>query len=266
MLHVAPPDAVGIAAIMKYHLRGALADADLVPLAKLAPGATGADAAQWVGDARRIARLAGRDVVLADLVAVMAPDDGRSPSDLEVAAVHEAGHVVGAVLAGWPVGSVSIVARGAVGGRTGISSRMPACPTKADVDLAVMVGLAAMAAEVVVIGAASMGAEDDLAGATALLAAIHASSGLGDSLLFRAPADKAAAVLAGDERLRAAVSDHLDRVYARTLALMKKHRGAVVALAAVLRKRRFIDGAEAEKIVRAALASPGRQPPKRRAP
>ncbi|MDR3422856.1 MAG: M50 family metallopeptidase, partial [Xanthobacteraceae bacterium] len=252
----------GLAGVMAFHLRGALAGADLASIARLAPGSTGAQAAQWVRDARRIARDAGRDVTLDDLVAVVAPVDSTSPDDRRVLAVHEAGHAVAGVLAGRALCSISVVARADSGGRTTMSGGPSSVFTRASIDVEIRVLVSGRAAEDVLLGAASMGAEEDLAVATRLLAAAHASGGLGADLLHRAPSRDAHALLALDPKLRAAVADDLARVYAGAVAMIRRNRAAVAALADALIDKRFLDGAEAEAIVRKALAMPRRRAPK----
>ncbi len=256
-IEVRPPDAESLAEILRFHLGAAVPGADLASLASLArlrPGATGADAAQWARDAASAAREAGRDLALDDLVAAVAPKDGLSDPDRRRAAVHEAGHAVVGVVAGRAVRSVSIVVSETSGGRTVLDRGLPAYFTRADVEAEIRVLLAGRAAEEVLLGAPSMACESDLSAATRLVAAMHASGGLGDDLLHRAPFDAAAEPLAFDPALRQAVAADLARVQAEVLEIVRRERAAVEALADALAARRFVDGAEAEAIVRAALA------------
>jgi hypothetical protein len=273
VITVDPPGPEGLADIVRFHLDGALSGADLSALTRLWPGASGAQAAQWARDARRLARDAGRGVAIGDLVAVMAPDDDKPPRDRRVAALHEAGHAVVAVLDGRSLVSVSTVSvptadGGVSGGRTVTSHRFPAYPTRSDIETEARGLLGGRASEIVLLGAASMGAEGDLRQATALVAMLHASGGLGQELLHRAPPEDATGPLAFDAALRRAVADDLARIQAQVVEDVRRQAGAIDALAEALLARRFIDGAEAEAIVRKALAprarrgapKPGRTP------
>ncbi|CAN2535956.1 ATP-dependent+zinc+metalloprotease+FtsH [Methylocapsa aurea] len=239
LIEIGPPDAAGLAAVLRHHLGTALAGVDLVPAARLAPGATPAQAAQWADDALRLARDAGRAPTLDDLLRVIAPPDHRSPADRRVAAVHEAGHCVAYLDAGLTIASTSIVARGDAGGETRAAGRRPEFPTRADLDAGVALLLAGRAAEEVVLGAASTGAVVDLAVATRALADGHGSHGLGDTLRHR---PDPAASLSFDHALRAAVDADLARLHARALDLIRRRRADVELIAGALLDRRFLTG------------------------
>jgi DNA polymerase III delta prime subunit len=263
-LVVGLPSAGALADILRFHLGGAAPNAaDLEALARLRPGATGADAAQWARDAQAAAREARRDVTLDDLVAAVAPPDDMSYRDRRLAAVHEAGHVVVGVHLGRAIQSVSVVALGRTGGRTSLSVGLPAFWTRADVEAEVSVLLAGRAAEAVLLAAPSMAAEGDLMAATALVAQMHVSGGLGADLVHRAPSASATAPLALDPVLRRAVAVDLNRIQAGVLETVGKSKAAIVALADALVARRFLDGAEAEAIVKKALAPAPRRVPRR---
>jgi hypothetical protein len=239
LIEIGPPDATGLAAVLRHHLGTALAGADLVPAASLAPGTTPAQAAQWADDTLRLARDAGRAPMLDDLLRVIAPPDHRSPADRRVAAVHEAGHCVAYREAGLTIASTSIVARGDSGGETRAAGRPSMFPTRADLDAGVVILLAGRSAEEVVLGAASTGAVVDLAVATRALADGHGSHGLGDTLRHR---PDPAASLSFDHALRAAVDADLARLHARALDLIRHRRADVERIADALLDRRFLTG------------------------
>ena len=134
------------------------------------------------------------------------------------------------------------------GGRTR-SEAGTAYPTAADLDRAAVVSLAGRAAEEVVLGAPSAGAEADLAAATALIAAAHASTGLGLWLVHVAPSEAATGLLARDPTLRATVEGHVRGLYDAALALVRAQRDAVERVAAALVERRLLAGAEIEALV-----------------
>ncbi|MCW2276530.1 hypothetical protein M2321_004138 [Rhodoblastus acidophilus] len=265
VIELLPPDAQGLADVLRFHgcdFKGA----DLAALARLRPGATGADAASWARAAKRIAREAGRDMVLDDLVAVIAPDDAMSDRDRRRAAVHEAGHALAGFLGGRRLTLVSILSIKAVGGRTVMAGGMSVYVTRADAEAEIAILLAGRAAEIVVLGDASAGASSDLYAATSLVAMLHCSGGLGADLVHRATPDAATQLLAYDPVLRRAVADDLAVVQCGVLDAVRKNRAAVVALADVLVARRFVDGAEAEKIIRGSLPRAGRKPKTNRRP
>lgn len=239
LIEIGPPDAAGLAAVLRHHLGSALTGVDLVTAASLAPGTTPAQAAQWADDALRLARDAGRAPTLDDLLRVVAPPDYRSPADRRIAAVHEAGHCVAYLDAGLIIASTSIVVRGDAGGETRAAGRPSMFPTRADLDACVALLLAGRAAEEVVLGAASTGAVVDLAVATRALADGHGSHGLGDTLLHRSDPARA---MAFDHALRAAVEADLRRLHARALDLIRRRRADVERIADALLDRRFLTG------------------------
>jgi ATP-dependent Zn protease len=246
--------------VLRWRLGGALstvADADLLAALRLAgPAATPAQAADWARDMLQAAREARREATLDDLLRVIAPPDDRTPADRRVAAVHEAGHCVAYREAGMPIASASIIPRGASGGETRASGGRPMFPTRADLDAGVMILLAGRAAEEAILGAASTGAVADIAVATRALAEGHAAHGLGATLLHRSDA---AGSLAYDRDLRDIVEADLSRLYAQSLALMRRRRAHVEQIAEALLTRRFLTGEDVAALVVASGAR-GRGP------
>jgi hypothetical protein len=259
-IDVGPPGAESLMRVLRWRLGGALstvADADLLAALRLAgPAATPAQAADWARDMLQAAREAGRAPTLDDLLRIIAPPDDRTPADRRVAAIHEAGHCVAYREAGMQIASASIIPRGASGGETRAVGRRPAFPTRADLDAGVTILLAGRAAEEAILGAASTGAVADLAMATRALAEGHAAHGLGATLLHRSDA---AASLAYDRDLRDIVEADLSRLYARSLALMRRRRADVERIAEALLARRFLTGEDVATLV-AASGSRGRGP------
>jgi DNA polymerase III delta prime subunit len=246
IITLAPPDAAALGRVLRYHLGAALADADLEAVARLAPGSTPADAAGWAKAATSRARAAGRALEIDDLLAVVAPEDDRSPEDLRIAAVHEAGHVVAHLAVGHEIAQASLIARGESGGRT-IAHAPTTAPRRRDIDNVAIAMLAGRAAEQELLGEASNGAVGDLAQATRLLAEARARQGLGDSLLHRG--EPIEALLASDGALRAAVEQDLARIYDRALDLIRERRDAVLVIADRMQEKRCLTGAEAAAAV-----------------
>ncbi|HEY8067229.1 MAG TPA: AAA family ATPase [Methylosinus sp.] len=252
---VGPPGVESLMRVLRWRLGGALstvADTDLLAALRLAgPAATPAQAADWARDMLQAARGAGRAPALDDLLRIIAPPDERTPADRRVAAIHEAGHCVAYREAGMQIASASIIPRGASGGETRAVGRRPEFPTRAELDAGVMILLAGRAAEEVILGAASTGAVADLAMATRALAEGHAAHGLGETLLHRSDA---AGSLAYDRDLREIVEADLSRLYAQSLALMRRRRGDVEQIAEALLARRFLAGDEVAALIAASGA------------
>ncbi len=263
MLELLPPDAKGLAEILSYHIKGALKPDALLPVVRLTRGATGANAASWARDACRLARAAGRDVSLADIMAVVAPPDTMSPRDRKIAAIHEAGHAIVALGLGRKVSAVSIAGVKNTGGAASMVDDLSEFPPRADIEDLVAFLMGGRAAEVVVCGSPTVGAGSDLAAATSLVASLHASAGLGADLVHLARPENAVSLLAIDPALRRAVGDELARIHERAVAIVRKNQRAVEALADALQRRRFLEGDEAAAIARGAT-SKGPQTPKNR--
>jgi ATP-dependent Zn protease len=254
VIEIPPPSVDDLCEVLRFHLGGALPGVDLKPIVQLASGATPAAAAGWARRAKSVAAAARRDVVIDDLVGVIAPKDERSAADIRRASIHESGHAVIAIDLGCVVKSASIIAAGALGGATVVDALATCFPTRLDLDAAVVVALAGRAAESAVFGEPSTAAEGDLAAATAALASAHASTGLGRSLAHLAPTTDALKLVGRDPALRRVVERHLARLYAEAARRVERRRTDIERVAAALARRRFLAGAEIE-----ALLSPRRR-------
>jgi hypothetical protein len=250
--------AEGLAMILRFHLCSDLAGEDLVPLAHLGLGATAAVAMDWVRQARRTARTAGRKMILADLSAAIAPVDTRSPKILRHAAIHESAHaVITIVLGAETVRFVTIVPSNETGGRMKVDAtpELGSCG-RDHFERVVISLLAARAAEILFFGNAFAGAggpaRSDLGIATRLIAAMYASLGLGGSLLYRGEPKALDVLLTYDGDLRAAVEDELQKLQKRAGDLVKTHRRAIEAVADALLARRHLRGDEIAQIMDAA--------------
>ena len=196
VIHVGHPEsAADRAGIFRTHLGDQLPGVDLGTVAQMAVGMTGADIMAIVRGARRRARGEGRPLAIEDLVAEMVPPETRSRSDVSRSALHEAGHAVAAFALGLDIELVSIVPGSGCGGAVSYRNALPDLPTRAEIERFVVIILAGAAAEEVVIGSRSSGLggseRSDIGQATTLIASVHASYGLGDSLTFRALPEQA---------------------------------------------------------------------------
>jgi hypothetical protein len=263
-IQVRHPDPSALVGILREHLGQDLAGQDLWPAALAAAGASGADAERLVRGARRRARRAGRTLLMDDLLAEIGDGDQRSPGDLRIAALHEAGHAVACLTL--RVGALTAVSLRAAGGRGGVTltSGTGRCLMASDIRHRLIVRLAGRASEEVLVGQATAGAggdfDSDLAGATHLATLAVTALGLDpETGLVWSGAPTAVTLpemLRQDSGLAARVRQVLDAAYAEALGLIRQHAVAVQALAAALLERGALAGAEAAAIVarHAALA------------
>jgi ATP-dependent Zn protease len=237
-----PPDTAGLAGILRSHLGADCPDADLVGLARLMPGATGADVTGVIRTARRHARNDNRPLSAADLKAAILPADDRSPDDLRHVAIHEAGHAIVAVALGFQVTTVSIKGAGSAGGWTDIT--ISPVSTREAIERRVMVLLAGRVANVAFGSLPDSGALSDLAEATRLLGAARVAFGLGDALVVRARPDDVLGLVARDRALADAIEADLQRLMRRTEVLVHGNRRGIEKLADLLIDKRVIDAGD----------------------
>ncbi|MCJ2120005.1 AAA family ATPase [Methylobacterium sp. J-001] len=242
VIRIDPPDAAALAGILRQHLRGDLAGADLDGVAAVGVGATGAEARSWVESARHAARLDGRAMTVEDLIRRAAPAEDRSEAATWRRAVHEAGHGVCVHAGGGgTVKRISIVASGDTGGMTVSMPGEDAMVTPAGIETHVVGLLGGRAAEEALGLGVSSGSHGDLGEATTLVAARHVALGMAGTLVRRSSIERAADVLERDPRVRAAVEEELQRLYAVALVLVRRHRPLVEAVARLLVERRVVD-------------------------
>lgn len=267
IISIYPPEPSDLAGIMRQHLGADLPGEDLLPIAEIGRGATGAQAMGWVKQARAIAREAGREMILDDLVGAVAPPDETPQAERRRHAIHEAGHaVIAHRTTPGCVRAVSIVHRGDAAGSTVTRRLLGASPTRAEIELDVVATLAGRAAELVILGEASVGSggspDSDLGVATRQITSLLTSYGLGPNLIFVADAQDALDLLRYDPELRATVSRTLAGLHERTVIAVRQHRAAIEAVADVLMRRRHLSGDAFAEIVAAldAKARPKRGP------
>lgn len=256
LLTIKRPSATDLAEIVRQHLGDDLPDLDLLQVGELGAGATGAQAAGWVKEARTTARAAGRPMRPVDLLGVVAPADSRTPQALRRSAIHESGHALALdrLLVG-RVDQVTLVARDGAAGATLTTSTMPSSPTRDEIERHVVTLLAGRAAEIVILGAASAGAggadDSDLGLATRCLVGTHASYGLGASLTFRGSADELIRDLRFDSELRASVESDLKRLQAEAERFVADHRHLIETVAEHLVAKRVLSGDALRAIIAA---------------
>lgn len=253
-IHLRPPDAAAFAAMLRTHLGADLPGADLVALARLAPGLTGADAARIVRDARQTARLAGRALTITDLVGQVIPAESRPRAQVARIARHEAAHaLIGLALGAQNLVSLTLAAAPGAEGAARFST-IPGHPqSRAHLEALVVTGLAGRAADEA-FGEADAGAGggpgSDLANASVVVALMHRSFGLGGTLVSLAEPRDAVALLGADGELRATVERDLKRLYARAQAMVAARRTEIEMVAAALVRKRFLSGDEVRALLK----------------
>ena len=253
-IHVGAPDAAGVERIMRHHLGDDLANADLGKLAiqNVGRGATGAVIMEQVRAARRLARRAGRAMVMSDIESQILEEDSRTPEELRRSAIHESGHVITGLAVGSTLDTVNINMSGDNGGCARLSIATGTLVTRDQIEGMVMSLLGGRAAEQLMLGEPSQGAggsaDSDLARSTSMLASLEASLGLGSSLLFRSLPDDAWQLLREPD-FRRRVEKLLDGLYQRTIDILHARRPALEAVIEALLEHRFLTGKEVESII-----------------
>lgn len=265
IVRIPRPDTQAVGGILRHHLRGDLRDVDLGPIAAIGTGATGAEIAGWARQAREAARSAGRQMTRADLVAQVAPPETRNPEEVLAVARHEAAHcVIGHELSVSAVETVSIVAVGPYAGQT--RSRLPhnrMCLSRQHLDDFVVMMLAGRAADAQwgCLTNGSAGARgSDLATATRLVAAMHASYGLGEGIAWLGSEDEAMDLCRKEPAFRRRVEADLNSLQARAAALVGENSEVIDAIAGRLVRQRVMSGDEVRRII-ASFAQDGSRLP-----
>ena len=254
VITVEKPDVDGLAGIIRQHLGPDVLDgADLSVPASIGVGATGAEATAWVAGARRRARDAGRPMRLDDIVREIAPPDPRSPEEALSCARHECGHGLAVTLLGpGEVVSLSNVMSHGLGGLTRTSMPRATILTKSSIEAYVTTVLAGRATDEA-FGEANSGSggayASDLGLATGMLASMHVSMGLGESLLHRASDAEARECLRHDPEMRRRVEADLNRLYLRAREFVHENRDLIDALAQRLVVARIMSGDQMRAVI-----------------
>jgi ATP-dependent Zn protease len=221
---------------IRWQLGADLAGADLTGVAATAAGMSGASIAAVVRAARGRARSERRALALGDLAAEIAARQPPLPASLRWrVAVHEAGHAVAGAATGLAVPRMLLIQPD---GGTTWQVLVRGGSQRADIEAGLVVNLAGRTAELLLLGQPSGGAGgpagSDLASATAAAAALEASWGLGQSLLWLGTPEDAALRLRHDPALQARVESHLRRAETRALAVLTANRGLLTEMAQAL--------------------------------
>ncbi|MFC3326130.1 AAA family ATPase [Mesorhizobium cantuariense] len=247
---IARPDVKALAGIFRHHLGNQLPEANMMPIALAARGATGADVEAYVRRARGAARRGRRPLQLKDLLAEVRSN--REPPSLEERrrlAVHEAGHAVAATL----LGCMEVIGV-SIGDRDGLTQIVKvdgSTSPKHCEDIMVML-MAGRASEELVLGSPSAGAGgapgSDLSHATELAKKIELSFGFGEYGPVFLP-DGAHDPLTTVPGLFIAVKTRLERAMADAVELLTKHRTALDAVTDALDRSGYLSADEVSQLV-----------------
>lgn len=243
---ITPPSATELVDVFHHYLGDRLSSAQLISLADLACGATGADVAFRTKNAIAEARRAGRELTFGDVSSQFLSHDDDDET-LRRIAIHEAGHAVAAMALGRRVEHASTVSVGKRGGGV-LAEAIGNIGTRTRIEDQVVILLAGRAAETLVLGEGSSGSHADLEAATNLVCSIHGSLGLGADIVQRAPIGDARDGLI-DRSFRELVETELRTLDARCRDLLTKHLPQLQAIADALFERRALGCDELRKLI-----------------
>ncbi len=248
IIHIGPPNAKALEGILQQHLGTDLPGAELSLIARLGVGASGASAKGWVQSARSVARQQRRAMTVQDLFDQVAPPDARPPGITRRIAVHEAAHaVVSHRLKPGSVTSITTIGRDArSGGHTAVDVVVDDVAVRRDIENAATICLSGRCGEQVLLQSTSSGSGggegSDLQRATAMIASIHASFGMGEGLTHRATPDTVMQLLTFDAALARQVEDDLQRLAGIARSIVEDNVFLVETVAAALLKNRHLTG------------------------
>ena len=246
------PDIPALVGIFRTHLGHDLLDVNLRGPALAARGGTGADVERFVRDARRQARLANRQLELADLLAAVRSGEPEWPADVRRrVAYHEAGHAIALLALG--IGEPKALSIGGTGGFAESDLGEMRAITRSHLEKFLVVLLAGRAAEQLAFGEATAGAggsdESDLGRATALATRLETDYGLGTFGLVCIPGGSSGRDLLLLDSLRSAVAGTIDRAYAAAQELLTSNRHALEALAVALFDAGYLDRSDINAVL-----------------
>jgi cell division protease FtsH len=244
VLKLEQPNVETMPQALRWQLGADLPGVDLTPFARAALGLSGADVAALVRSARATARSARRQMIEADLMnAICALRPPLDPALRWRVAVHEAGHaIVATATSGARPRLLTIESDGG-----GMHARLSeTANTRAALETRITIGLAGRSAEVLILGAPSGGSggddDSDLAKVTRIAAAIEDSLGLGETLLYLSPNDRAQDRLRFDPAQRKVIEAHLIRNHDRATRILEANCAQLMALASALDAEGILQG------------------------
>jgi len=249
-VHIPLPDAVGRKQILKYHLRDTLPGEDISEIAVRLEGASGADIARLVREARSRARARKSPLSASDLAINIPSPRPVCIQDIRRTAIHEAGHAVVAdeLFDVTGLKPVSVHIRRTFrdsdcnlgGTRMQIrADRILTTRTAYDAQICTLLG--GLAAEKIVLGettdGSGGGSHSDLAEATRIAIRMEASFGFGKGLAFLATMNLCdETLLRQNPSLEERVNEILQIQFDRAVGIIEKKAKAVSSIAAKLER------------------------------
>jgi cell division protease FtsH len=271
------PDKPGREAILRIHLRGVKAEADLdvEKLAAMTPGMVGADLANLVNEAallavRRDKQAVGMPEFEEAVERVVAGLEKKNrlinAEERRIIAYHELGHAIVALsLPGTdPVQKISIIPRGiaALGYTMQVPTEDRFLMKKTELLNKIATLLGGRAAESAVFGDISTGAHNDLARATDIATSMVKEYGMSEKVgqvyfarekrarfLDIAPQGSLDYSETTAQLIDAEIREIINAQYARALEIVAKNRAVLDKGAELLLKREKIDGAELKTLM-----------------
>ncbi|MCK9917370.1 AAA family ATPase [Microbacteriaceae bacterium K1510] len=247
------PSVEDLVGIIRFHLKNALAGADLMPAALAARGATGADVEAWIRRAKGKARRAKRELSPEDLLTeIRQGQDPLPPFLRRKFAIHEAGHIIVAAAIG--IFRMRNVSLHDAGGVTTIEVNQDNMQTLSGCESLITMLLGGRAAESlffapdeVTVGA-GVGGDSDFARATQLAIDIEVKFGCGQLGIVRLP-DQMLELGIHKALIIAPVKQRLDACYDKARDIVMSNKDALLALANTLDTRGYLDRAEIEALL-----------------
>ncbi|WP_114215406.1 AAA family ATPase [Ochrobactrum sp. 3-3] len=267
-VHIPLPDAVGREQILKYHLRDALPGEDISEIAVRLEGASGADIARLVREARSRARARKTSLSLTDIAIKIPSPRPVCIQDIRRSTVHEAGHAVVAdeLFDVTGIKPVSVHIRRTfqdsdsnLGGTLMQIRADRILTTRAAYDAQICTLLGGLAAEKVVFGettdGSGGGSRSDLAEATRIAIRMEASFGLGNGLAFLATMNLCdETLLRQNSHLHQRVNEILQTQFNRAVDIIEKKAKAVSAIAAKLERYSALNERQLKRIFQKKVA------------
>lgn len=259
LVEIPLPDAASREGILKFHLRGDLAEADLSPVVSRTQGMAGAWLEALVRNARRTARRARREMVFADLMAALPARAPMPAPVIAMSSVHEAGHAIVALESGKKVAYAEVTREVLVDSKSFDGGCVSVVRPDAEVYLRsqkqtlVMIQhlLGGLAAEEVFFGERNDGGETDLKEATYWAARMWLATGQQDTLtsLASSDIDPVLAALKTRPDVQKRVEELLQQCMSEVKTIITRRRADVRTLADALIQRGRLSGDEINELL-----------------
>lgn len=259
VIEIPLPDKAAREGILRFHLRGDLDGVDLTSVVERTEGMAGAWLEALVRQARRTARRARRDMVLADLMAALPTRVPMPASVIAMSAVHEAGHAIIALEIGKKILEAKVTrevladANAFDGGYVRIERPEGEIYLRSKEQMLSMIRhlLGGLAAEDVFFGQRNDGGSADLKEATWWAARMWLSTGQQDRLTYLSSTelDPVLATLKSRFDIQGKVEELLQQCMSEVKTLIERRRSDVQKLAEALVERGRLSGDEITELL-----------------